>query len=74
MDQLILASLSHTHYWYEGGMLKVPAVEMHRSMANKFKYKYMFFHIDRNPKQLGGYCFLHTPSAISNKVEESRSE
>ena len=25
MDQLICASLSHTHYWYEGGMLKVPA-------------------------------------------------
>ena len=24
MDQLILASLSHTHYWYEVGMLKVP--------------------------------------------------
>ena len=25
MDQLIFASLSHTHYWYEIGMLKVPA-------------------------------------------------
>ena len=25
MDQLICASLSHTHYWYEVGMLKVPA-------------------------------------------------
>ena len=24
MDQLIFASLSHTHYWYEGGMSKVP--------------------------------------------------
>ena len=23
MDQLICASLSHTHYWYEVGMLKV---------------------------------------------------
>ena len=28
MDQLIFASLSHTHYWYEVGMLKVPAVSM----------------------------------------------
>ena len=28
MDQLIFASLSHTHYWYEVGMLKVPAVEL----------------------------------------------
>ena len=26
MDQLKYASLSHTHYWYEVGMLKVPAV------------------------------------------------
>ena len=25
MDQLIFASLSHTHYWYEVGMLKVPS-------------------------------------------------
>ena len=25
MDQLISASLSHTHYWYEVGMLKAPA-------------------------------------------------
>ena len=24
MDQLICASLSHIHYWYEVGMLKVP--------------------------------------------------
>ena len=28
MDQLICASLSHTHYWYEVGMLKVPANTM----------------------------------------------
>ena len=26
MDQLMFASLSHTHYWYEVGMLKVQAV------------------------------------------------
>ena len=25
MDQLIYAPLSHTHYWYEADMLKVPA-------------------------------------------------
>ena len=25
MDQLICTSLSHTHYWYEVGMLKIPA-------------------------------------------------
>ena len=28
MDQLIFASLSHTHYWYEEGMLKV--LNLHR--------------------------------------------
>ena len=27
MDQLIFASLSHTHYWYEVGMLKVPSMK-----------------------------------------------
>ena len=27
MDQLIFASLSHTYYWYEVDMLKVPAVK-----------------------------------------------
>ena len=26
MGQLMCASLSHTHYWYEVGMLKVPAI------------------------------------------------
>ena len=26
MDPLIYASLSHTHYWYEVGMLKIPAI------------------------------------------------
>ena len=30
MDQLIFASLSHTHYWYEVGMLKVPAEVLQR--------------------------------------------
>ena len=36
MDQLIFASLSQTHYWYEVGMLKVPAgyyILQHRSLA-----------------------------------------
>ena len=28
MDQLVFASLSHTHYWYEVGMLKVSAVHL----------------------------------------------
>ena len=32
MDQLIFASLSHTHYWYEVGMLKVPAMYVYVCM------------------------------------------
>ena len=35
MDQLIFASLSHTHYWYEVGMLKVPAYVCR--LQNKYK-------------------------------------
>ena len=30
MDQLIFASLSRTHYWYEVGMLKVPYEEVNK--------------------------------------------
>ena len=30
MDQLIFASLSHTHYWYEVGMLKVPYCQLNQ--------------------------------------------
>ena len=33
MNQLVVASLSHTHYWYEVGMLKVPAVYLHDTTA-----------------------------------------
>ena len=43
MDQLIFASLSHTHHWYEVGMLKVPAVcksfNKGGSYGNKILYK-----------------------------------
>ena len=36
MDQLIFASLSHTHYWYEVGMLKVPAFVYDHSRTLEF--------------------------------------
>ena len=35
MDQLICASFSHTQYWYEVGMLKVPASSITTSMGPK---------------------------------------
>ena len=34
MDQLICAPLSHTHYWYEVGMLKVPTYVSHQDQAS----------------------------------------
>ena len=38
MDQLIFASLSPTHYWYEVGMLKVPAVAEYGSTGYDCQY------------------------------------
>ena len=39
MNQIICASLSHTHYWYDVGMLKVPAyliADQREVTASKF--------------------------------------
>ena len=41
MDQLIFASLSHTHYWCEVGMVKVPAVVHLRSLRCDLLLSYM---------------------------------
>ena len=35
MDQIIFASLSHTHYWYGVGMLKVPYYKVTRSTVEE---------------------------------------
>ena len=35
MDQIICASLSHTHYWYEMGMLKAPQNSTPRSTRER---------------------------------------
>ena len=35
MDQLICASLSHTHYWYEVGMLKVVVVVVFFTLTDR---------------------------------------
>ena len=35
MDQLIFASLFHTHYWYEVGMLKVPIPSLQQSSLER---------------------------------------
>ena len=43
MDQLIFASLSHTHYWYEVGMLKVPINKAEYQVSVKHTKFYCFF-------------------------------
>ena len=48
MDQLICASLSHTHYWYEVGKLQVPAS---MSLSGYFERKYYCINMKR-----GNYC------------------
>ena len=42
MDQLIFASLSHTHYWYEAGMLEAPAVPCNWVSSSVFDYTFYF--------------------------------
>ena len=48
MDQLIFASLSHTYYWYEMGMLKVPAVDIIRNL---------FYYVLKRPTKNVLFCF-----------------
>ena len=60
MDQLIFASLSHTHYWYEVGMLKVPAVYM-----RIFRVQFRFSQVPRLVKFLDRIYLVQT-SAQSN--------
>ena len=60
MDQLIFASLSHTHYWYEVGMLKVPAV---------YIYVYIYIYLwlwDPIRRRGGGGGHCPSPAAGSS--------
>ena len=50
MDRLIFASLSYTHYWYEVGMLKVPAVIYRRWESQVDRGTYSFYEDDRGDK------------------------
>ena len=45
MDQLIYASLSHTHYWYEVGMLKVTAMFLPDSVDEVKKRLRCSYHV-----------------------------
>ena len=50
MDQLIFASLSHNHYWYEVGMLKVPAY-ICRGEAHRYTVHFVLLVIIQKTKQ-----------------------
>ena len=43
MDRLIYASLSHTHNWYEVGMLKVPEKDLLPKWAEEHGYQFKLF-------------------------------
>ena len=61
MDQLIFASLSHTHYWYEVGMLKVLACECGKRRAHKINWPMMLpskWRSDFSLKKIG--CSAHS--------------
>ena len=63
MDQLIFASLSRTHYWYEVGMLKVPAVDTIYQVVNSTCVCFV--------------CFLHslwTSSSLDVPAEVTQEE
>ena len=65
-DQLIFASLSHTHYWYDVGMLKVPAYRRtieRRAAASTLSlilpyYKNLFLDLEINIVKWLGQSFL----------------
>ena len=69
MDQLICASLFHTHYWYEVGMLKVPAKQYHRPIYVKTVYQTSLFHnIENNLDRLE----LLSPTHGQRSQQQSR--
>ena len=69
MDQLIFASLSHTHYWYEVGMLKVPAI---RRRADKVEVTLRTGKSDQN--RLGSVVPRTRVAAADGVEEDARSK
>ena len=49
MDQLIGASLSHTHCWYEVGMLKVPVISI--SYSKRYGVGSYWFEVEQGLRQ-----------------------
>ena len=80
MDQLIFASLSHPHYWYEVGVLKVPAaMPTHettitwQSSETRSCYLYNSGHVSQNTK-ISSIGYIHFFSQIrGSQAPNSRS-
>ena len=66
IDQLIFASLSHTHYWYEVGMLKVPAVFVH--VDEPFC---RMVTVGASPRRFSVY---HVRKSLGNRIKLNRIE
>ena len=80
MDQFIFASLSHTHYWYEVGMLKIvgvqkyslpikehisPALEVHNSLEYKLVRAYSLLHRRETIRNIANFVLKTSKWSIS---------
>ena len=64
MDQLIFASLSHTHYWFEVGMLKVPAVCVCVFSSHSFWTSSWTYQPGSHRRKVTQNIFIHHLSAV----------
>ena len=69
MDQLICASLSHTHYWYEVGILRVTPAGTSRSQTSRIngKITHTHTHTHTHRKERVGSVAANSDNLGSNK-------
>ena len=65
MDQLIFASLSHTHYWYKVGMLKVCVEQFNDRRGRGCAKNLPYFKLGVIKRVPSGDIFLRTPAGMS---------
>ena len=69
MDQLIFASLSHTHYWYEVGMLKVPYNTGEKSTVRAMLYTYIYRHVGTPDKTKTKTFLVHNIGGNNSAID-----